>query len=125
MPQDVSTRWNSTYDMLKFVCTYHEAIDKITDDQSMKLCEFELRDDEWKIVEELRDTLKVRFHIDWMHAELVNACDNESYLSAIQAALEVGKKLLDKYYSITDNSEVYRIAMSTFFYFIIMFRQFN
>ena len=62
MPRDVSTRWNSTYDMLKFACTYHEAIDKITDDRSMKLREFELKDDEWKIVEELRDTLKVSFH---------------------------------------------------------------
>ena len=62
MPRDVSTRWNSTYDMLKFACTYREAIDKITDDRSMKLREFELKDDEWKIVEELRDTLKVSFH---------------------------------------------------------------
>ena len=30
MPWDVSTHWNSTYDMLKFAYTYHEAIDKIT-----------------------------------------------------------------------------------------------
>ena len=58
----LSTRWNSTYDMLKFACTYREAIDKIMDDRSMKLREFELKDDEWKIVEELRDTLKVSFH---------------------------------------------------------------
>ena len=59
MPRDVSTRWNSTYDMLKFACTYREAINKITDDRAMKLREYELKDDEWKIVEELRDSLKV------------------------------------------------------------------
>ena len=46
MPQDVSTRWNSTYDMLKFVCTYCEAIDKITDECAMKIHEYELKDDE-------------------------------------------------------------------------------
>ena len=53
MPRDVSTRWNSTYDMLKFACTYREAIDKITDERAMKLREYELKDDEWKIIEEL------------------------------------------------------------------------
>ena len=45
--------------MLKFACTYREAINKITDDRAMKLREYELKDDEWKIVEELRDSLKV------------------------------------------------------------------
>ena len=61
MPRDVSTRWNSTYDMLKFATIYCEPIDKITDDRSMKLRDYELKDDEWKIVEELRDCLKVFF----------------------------------------------------------------
>jgi hypothetical protein len=59
MPRDVSIRWNSTYDMLKFACTYREAINKITDDRAMKLRDYELKDREWKIVEELRDSLKV------------------------------------------------------------------
>ena len=59
MPRDVSTRWNSTYDMVKFACTYRDPINKITDDRSMKLRDYELKDHEWKIVEELRDCLKV------------------------------------------------------------------
>ena len=54
MPWDVSTRWNSTYNMLKFVCTYREAINKIMDNRAMKLREYELKDDKWKIVEELQ-----------------------------------------------------------------------
>ena len=50
--------------------------------------------------------------MDRMHADLVTASANENYSPAIRAALKIGKKLLDKYYSITDNSEIYRIAMS-------------
>ena len=50
--------------------------------------------------------------MDRMHADLVTASANKNYSPAIRAALKIGKKLLDKYYSITDNSEIYRIAMS-------------
>ena len=56
--------------------------------------------------------------MDRMHADLVTASANENYSPAIRAALKIGKKLLDKYYSITDNSEIYRIAMSKLFQFI-------
>ncbi|KAG1765576.1 hypothetical protein EDD22DRAFT_757077, partial [Suillus occidentalis] len=31
IPRDVSTRWNSTYDMLDFALTYQEGINAITD----------------------------------------------------------------------------------------------
>ena len=58
MPWDVSTRWNSTYDMLKFVCTYHDAINKITDDRAMKLCEYELKDDELKSLKSYETPLR-------------------------------------------------------------------
>ena len=60
MPRDVSTRWNSTYDMLKFAFAYSEPINKITSERSMKIRQYELRDHEWEIVEQLRDCLKVR-----------------------------------------------------------------
>jgi hypothetical protein len=63
MPRDVTIRWNSTYDMLKFAYTYRDVINKITDDHSMKLRDYELKDHEWEIVEELRDSLKVRIFI--------------------------------------------------------------
>jgi hypothetical protein len=51
--------------------------------------------------------------MDWMHDDLLAACNNANYSAAIRAALKIGMNLLNKYYSITDNSEVYRIAMST------------
>ena len=49
--------------------------------------------------------------MDRMHADLVAACENENYSTSIRAALKIGLNLLNKYYSIMDNSEVYQIAM--------------
>lgn len=63
MSRDVTTRWNSTYDMLKFAYLYREAIDKITGDRAMKLREYELEESEWETVRHLRDCLKVRLSI--------------------------------------------------------------
>ena len=60
MPRDVRTRWNSTYDMLKFAYKYREVVDKITSERSLKLRKFELSEGEWDLVKELRDCLKVR-----------------------------------------------------------------
>jgi len=48
-------------------------------------------------------------HID-MH--LTTASRNVTYLPAIRASLTLGKAHLNKYYDMTDHSEVYRIAMS-------------
>ena len=49
--------WNSTYDMLKFAFHYREAIDKLT--AAKKLRSFELTGEEWDIIEQLQDSLKV------------------------------------------------------------------
>ena len=62
MPQDVSTRWNSTYEMLKFAYLYREAIDKITGERALKLRDYELLESEWETVKQLRDSLKVHIH---------------------------------------------------------------
>jgi hypothetical protein len=59
MPRDVSTRWNSTYDMLKFALNYRAALDVITGERDMKLRKYELKDTEWHIASQLRDILDV------------------------------------------------------------------
>ena len=59
MPQDVSTRWNSTYDMLKFALKYQDALDTITGDKEMKLQKYEMDEEEWEIARQLRDVLEV------------------------------------------------------------------
>ena len=60
MPRDVATQWNSTFDMLAFALQYRVAIDNITGNKTASLRQYELSDEEWRIVEQLRDTLKVR-----------------------------------------------------------------
>ena len=61
MPHDVSMRWNSTYDMLKFAVEYWEAIDSITGNQRMKLKQYELSEEDWEIEMKLHDVLKVGY----------------------------------------------------------------
>jgi hypothetical protein len=59
MPRDVATRWNSTYDMLKFALTFREALDTITGEKDMKLRKYEMDEEEWEIACQLREVLKV------------------------------------------------------------------
>lgn len=60
MPRDVSTRWNSTYDMLCFAIKYRKAIEIMTSEKKNDLRQFELEEDEWTIAEQLSDILRAR-----------------------------------------------------------------
>ena len=60
MPHDVSTCWNSTYDMLEFALEYCAALNTMTADQDMKLRQFELSKKEWAMASELCKALQVR-----------------------------------------------------------------
>lgn len=62
MPRDVSTRWNSTYDMLDFALGFRSAIDSMTAMRDLDLRKYELSPAEWAIAKELKDVLKVSIH---------------------------------------------------------------
>ena len=59
LPRDVTTRWNSTFDMLDVAYSHRKALDLMTQDRANGLRDFELNEEEWKLVKELRDVLKV------------------------------------------------------------------
>ena len=58
--------------------------------------------------------------MDHIDAHLATVSQDLKYSPAIRASLALGKAHMNKYYNMTDHSEVYRIAMSEFSLFIIL-----
>ena len=73
MPRDVSTRWNSTYDMVEFAIEYHAALDIMTADRDMNLRKFELSKKEWSMVAELCEVLKVCLYLYLIVNEVIDS----------------------------------------------------
>ncbi|EJD50329.1 hypothetical protein AURDEDRAFT_46072, partial [Auricularia subglabra TFB-10046 SS5] len=115
--------------MLDFAVAYRAAIDKITSDREAELRTLELSDKEWETMQQLRDVLKVlkdatlffsrktpnlamvipaMDHIDQVFSD--QSVDHK-FNAAIRASLGLAKKTLNRYYSVTDYSDLYRIAM--------------
>ncbi|KAF9060308.1 hypothetical protein BDP27DRAFT_1237031, partial [Rhodocollybia butyracea] len=136
IPRNVATRWNSTYDMLVVARQYSAVIDGITADKKLQLCKYELSEQQWKIVDDL-------IHI-FKQATLLFLKDSASTISqvipmmdvvdnflrdapkrplhdAVKAALKLAQSTLDRYYSRTDASNVYRIAMGMLLAFTFLF----
>jgi len=59
LPRDVAARWNYTYEMLHFAYTYQDAYNELTSNREMKMRKYEIEDQEWEIVKQLADVLKV------------------------------------------------------------------
>ena len=51
--------------------------------------------------------------MDYIDQQLTTDALNSRYSASIRAALSLGKKTLNRYYTMTDHSEIYRIAMGT------------
>ncbi|KAJ6563842.1 hypothetical protein B0H19DRAFT_846669, partial [Mycena capillaripes] len=134
LPRDVRTRWNSTYDMLVVAVQYKEVVNAVTADRNLPLRKYELSDTDWIIVEDMVYTLEATllFSSDNRStiASVITTMDKIDDLitttivstqpsartkrvvhSSIRKALGLAKRTMNKYYSATDMSNVYRIAM--------------
>ena len=60
MPRDITTRWNSTLGLLDYALKHWKVVDLVTQRRELGLREYKLTDNEWAIVEQLRNVLKVR-----------------------------------------------------------------
>jgi hypothetical protein len=58
-------------------------------------------------------------HIDSMFTDYTLPTSEKH--PAIRAAVQIAKKTLNKYYSLTDDSELYRIAMGSYLTFSVVF----
>ncbi|KAF8816062.1 hypothetical protein BYT27DRAFT_7208991 [Phlegmacium glaucopus] len=111
--------------MIKFALLYREPLDDLTGIWEMKLRSYELSEEEWMIAKQLSGILKATLFfsgatpnlskviptMDYIDKHLASGSLDVKYLPSIQASMLIGKKLLNKYYNMTDHTEVYHIAM--------------
>ena len=146
--RDVSTHWNSTFDMLTIALKYRKAIDLVSADRDLQLQPYELNTTEWKIAQQLHDILKVSLCVllfnqllyslacqilkdatlffscsipnlatiiptmDILDERLTSDSLNHTRFDmSIHMSLRIAKRTPNRYYNMTDSSEVYRIAM--------------
>ncbi|GBE82287.1 putative AC9 transposase [Sparassis crispa] len=125
--------WYATLNDLKLaeriMLHYRKAIDTISADRELGLQQFESSEEEWAIASQLRDVLKILkdamlffSHFtpnlvtvipatDHINKRLTTESLDKTLNIAIHTLLGLAKKTLNKYYTLTDSSEVYRIAM--------------
>ncbi|KAJ7491650.1 hypothetical protein B0H11DRAFT_1718756, partial [Mycena galericulata] len=137
LPRDVRTRWNSTYDMLGVAVQYKDVVNMVTADRNLPLRKYELSDSDWMIVEDMifkQATLLFSSDNRSTIANVITTMDKIDDLmtstivsiqpsartkrvvhSSIGKALGLAKRTMNKYYSATDMSNVYRIAMGACF----------
>ncbi|KAJ7349859.1 hypothetical protein DFH08DRAFT_696385, partial [Mycena albidolilacea] len=129
IPRDVPTRWNSTYDMIVFAVRYKAAINEITGDRDLAYRIYDLSNNDWIIIEDMvfkratllfsSDEKSTIAHVittmdkidDILTSTIVSSSACRPIHNSVRKALNLTKTTLNKYYSRTDTSNVYRIAM--------------
>ncbi len=54
------------------------------------------------------------------HAFTTVSMDNDHFSLPIKVALELRKQIMNKYYNLTDESEIYHVSISTLFVFVAL-----
>ncbi|KAE9398941.1 hypothetical protein BT96DRAFT_780970, partial [Gymnopus androsaceus JB14] len=125
LPWDVSTCWNSTYDMLAAFIEMKEYVDIFLDSSSNGLTQYLLTDTEWKAVEDLSLKDATKFFssnspnisavipaMDQLDKNFaVGILDNHILSAPLQHAVSIGKWTINKYYELSDSSDIYQIYM--------------
>ncbi|KAF5362814.1 hypothetical protein D9757_014266 [Collybiopsis confluens] len=130
LPWDVSTRWNSTYDMLNAFQSMRPQVTQFVDSNSNGLAEFQVGEEEWESINGLTAALKllkdatiwflgnsptvaqVILAMDAIDEALATGMvDSEEVSDPIKHALAIGKQTINKYYALSDDSNIYRMAM--------------
>ncbi|KIM68456.1 hypothetical protein SCLCIDRAFT_105430, partial [Scleroderma citrinum Foug A] len=130
IPRDVPTCWNSSFNMASFVVDYCIPVDAMADKQRLGLGDYALDEHEWKVLEQLQNVLVVLKDatlffsrgtpnlamvipaMDYIDKVFTTGMLNQQQFNpAIRSALGHAKNTLNKYYSLTDSSKVYRVVM--------------
>ncbi|TBU55542.1 hypothetical protein BD310DRAFT_777191, partial [Dichomitus squalens] len=133
----VKTRWNTVAVVLERILELKDVLPELCDmhrfngDRSARLRRYILSNEEWAVLEQLYRLLdpflfatndislstrglvhEVIPYMDVLTAHLDDFQDDLSLTSAIRAAAKRGRLMLSKYYSLTDETPIFRIAMS-------------
>ncbi|KAF8137922.1 hypothetical protein K438DRAFT_1622902, partial [Mycena galopus ATCC 62051] len=127
----IDTRWNSHAHCMLRIIDRQDVVSMMCSDRDLKLRQYTFSGEEWTILEQLEQILEAFIlateKISQAEVALVfeviplidkftiifgQMIDNTSLHIAIRHAANTGLAVLNKYYSFTDDSEIYRIAMS-------------
>ena len=59
IPRDVLTQWNSAFDMVDFAVEYDQVVDNIMDKRKLALGKYAIDEEEWELLKQLHNVLKV------------------------------------------------------------------
>ena len=114
----ITTRWNTHAYCLMRILELEPVIKDVCTDKALKLKSYTFTTGEWSIeatkrvqrkeVALIHDVIPL---IDTFTKILAQIIDSSKYHVAIRHAANMALAVLNKYYSYTDDSEVYRIAM--------------
>ncbi|KAI1784274.1 hypothetical protein LXA43DRAFT_862764, partial [Ganoderma leucocontextum] len=116
--------------MLEFAVEYRAVVDEMTMKPGNGLRAYELSEEAWVVLRQLRRVLKVFKRatlyfsraqgpfltdvipaMDHVDQKLTDASHDNKYSNTIRVACSLAKRTLNKYYSLTDLSIAYRVAM--------------